>query len=103
MWRVHRLGRINANIPAKLLFSIAYAKNLGQSDLVRILCAPGEIYNDLTREFGEPVYDLGEAPATPEQKKILERLSPEQVHATDLAGEKIETILTRAPGPSIGN
>ena len=61
---------------------------------------PGEIYRDLTREFGEPVYDLVEAPATPEQKETLERLSPEQVRSTDLAGEKIQSILTRAPGNS---
>jgi len=61
---------------------------------------PGEIYRDLTREFGEPVYDLVEAPATPEQKEILERLSPQQVRSTDLAGEKIQAILTTAPGNS---
>ena len=61
---------------------------------------PGEIYRDLTREFGEPVYDLVEAPATPEQKEILERLSPQQVRSTDLAGEKIQSILTSAPGNS---
>jgi len=59
---------------------------------------PGELYRDLTREFGEPIYDRVEAPATPEQKKALERLSPEQVRFTDLAGEKIKTVLTRAPG-----
>jgi len=59
---------------------------------------PGEIYRELTREFGEPVYDRVEAPATPEQKEILERLSPQQVRSTDLAGEKIQAILTRAPG-----
>ena len=59
---------------------------------------PGEIYRDLTREFGEPVYDRVEASATPEQKKALERLSPEQVRFTDLAGEKIRTLLTHAPG-----
>ncbi len=59
---------------------------------------PGEIYTELTREFGEPIYDRVEASATPEQKKLLERLSPQQVRLTDLAGEKIETILTRAPG-----
>src|ERR1017187_784712 len=61
---------------------------------------PGEIYRDLTREFGEPVYDLVEAPATPEQKEILERLSPQQVRSTDLAGERIQAILTSAPGNS---
>jgi phosphoglucomutase len=59
---------------------------------------PAEIYRELTGEFGEPLYDRVEAPATPEQKQLLERLSPEQVRLTDLAGEKIETILTRAPG-----
>ena len=59
---------------------------------------PGEIYRDLTREFGEPVYDRVEAPATPEQKAILEKLSPQQVQIKNLAGEKIQTILTHAPG-----
>ena len=59
---------------------------------------PGEIYRDLTREFGEPVYDRVEAPATPEQKVQLERLSPQQVRLTTLAGESIQTILTHTPG-----
>ena len=59
---------------------------------------PGELYRDLAREFGEPVYDRVEAPATPAQKHSLERLSPQQVRSADLAGEKIQTILTRAPG-----
>ena len=59
---------------------------------------PGEIYRELTREFGDPVYDRVDASATPEQKKALERLSPEQVRFTDLAGEKIQTLLTQAPG-----
>jgi phosphoglucomutase len=59
---------------------------------------PGELYGELTRDFGEPLYDRVEAPATQEQKKLLERLSPEQVLLTHLAGEKIQTILTHAPG-----
>ncbi len=59
---------------------------------------PGEIYGELTRKFGEPVYDRFEAPATPEQKKILSQLSPQQVRATELAGEKILGKLNRAPG-----
>jgi phosphoglucomutase len=59
---------------------------------------PGEIYQELTREFGEPQYDRVEAPATPEQKKLLGKLSPQQVLIKTLAGEKIQTILTRAPG-----
>jgi phosphoglucomutase len=59
---------------------------------------PGELYGDLTREFGEPVYSRVEAPATPEQKRKLVRLSPRQVPSTELAGEPIKAILTRAPG-----
>jgi len=59
---------------------------------------PGEIYRELTREFGEPVYDRVEEPATPEQKEILEKLSPQQVRSTELAGEKVQVVLTHAPG-----
>jgi phosphoglucomutase len=59
---------------------------------------PGEIYSELTSQFGEPVYDRVEAPATPEQKAVLAKLSPQQVRSTDLAGEKIQTVLTCAPG-----
>ena len=59
---------------------------------------PGEIYGELTREFGEPVYDRVEAPATPDQKELLAKLSPQQVKLTELAGEKIQTVLTVAPG-----
>jgi phosphoglucomutase len=61
---------------------------------------PGEIYRDLTREFGEPVYDRVEAAATTEQKHLLAKLSPEQVKITELAGEKIQDVLTQAPGNS---
>ena len=59
---------------------------------------PGEVYHELTREFGEPCYDRVEAPATPEQKQLLAKLSPNQVKITGLAGEKIQTVLTIAPG-----
>jgi phosphoglucomutase len=59
---------------------------------------PGEIYRDLTREFGDPAYDLVEAPATPDQKELLSKLSPKQIKITELAGEKIQTVLTQAPG-----
>jgi phosphoglucomutase len=59
---------------------------------------PSEIYRDLARELGEPLYERVEAPATPEQKELLSRLSPHQVRLTDLAGEKIEAVLTDAPG-----
>jgi phosphoglucomutase len=59
---------------------------------------PGEIYRELTAEFGEPVYDRVEAPANPDQKKKLAALSPDQVRSSDLAGEKIQSIITQAPG-----
>jgi phosphoglucomutase len=59
---------------------------------------PGEIYRDLTREFGDPAYDRVEAPATPEQKEMLGKLSARQVQSTELAGEKIQSIQTHALG-----
>jgi phosphoglucomutase len=59
---------------------------------------PGEIYRELTREMGDPVYERIEAPATPEQRAALEKLSPSHVHATEVGGEQIEQILTTAPG-----
>ena len=59
---------------------------------------PGEIYQALTSEFGDPVYDRIDAPATTEQKAILQKLSPKNIAATDLAGEPIQAILTKAPG-----
>jgi phosphoglucomutase len=59
---------------------------------------PGEVCHELTREFGEPAEDRVEAPATPEQKQMLEKLSARQVKITELAGEKIQTVLTHAPG-----
>jgi phosphoglucomutase len=59
---------------------------------------PGEIYLELTREFGEPAYDRVDAPATPEQKKILKNLSRQDISFKELAGEKIDAILTQAPG-----
>ena len=65
---------------------------------VRMGRDPSEIYRDLTREFGESFYDRVEAPATPTQKALLAKLAPDQVKLTELAGEKIEAILTHAPG-----
>ncbi len=59
---------------------------------------PGEAYRELTRQFGEPVFERVDAPATKEQKQILKRLSPEQVRSKELAGEKITQILSKAPG-----
>lgn len=58
---------------------------------------PGEIYQDLTQQLGLPCNGRIEAAATPEQKKLLSRLSSENVRSTELAGEQIRQILTTAP------
>ncbi len=59
---------------------------------------PGQHYKDLTERHGAPAYTRVDAPATREQKDVLKRLSPEQVTATELAGEPIVERMTRAPG-----
>jgi phosphoglucomutase len=59
---------------------------------------PGELYQLLTKELGNPVYDRIEAKATPEQKEILKKLSSKDIVCTELAGEKIQSILTHASG-----
>jgi phosphoglucomutase len=59
---------------------------------------PGEIYRELASELGEPAYDRVEARATAEQKRTLAHLSERDVASVVLAGERIERILTRAPG-----
>lgn len=59
---------------------------------------PSELYRNLTKELGEPIYERVDALATPEQKAILSKLSSEQVKATELAGDKIVAMLTKAPG-----
>ena len=59
---------------------------------------PGELYRDLARELGEPLADRVEAPATAKQKTRLAKLSPQQVQSTELAGEKVISVLDHAPG-----
>jgi phosphoglucomutase len=59
---------------------------------------PGEVYRELTRDLGDPVYERIEAPATAAQKATLAKLSSSDVQVTEVAGEKIEQILTKAPG-----
>lgn len=59
---------------------------------------PGEHYQELVKEYGEPVYQRVQAEADTEQKKILAALSPEQVTAETLAGDPIIARLTHAPG-----
>jgi phosphoglucomutase len=59
---------------------------------------PGAHYRELTAEFGTPYYTRIDAPATPEQKARLQKLSPDAVKESDLAGEPITAKLTKAPG-----
>jgi phosphoglucomutase len=59
---------------------------------------PGVHYQELTAQFGTPHYTRIDAPASPDQKNLLKKLSPEAVTATELAGEPITAKLTRAPG-----
>jgi phosphoglucomutase len=59
---------------------------------------PGEHFRALVAEFGMPYYTRIDAVATPEQKARLEKLSPEAIKVSDLAGEPITAKLTRAPG-----
>jgi phosphoglucomutase len=74
------LGLLSAEITAKL------AKD------------PGERYRELTAQFGDPVYERIDAPASAAEKTLLQKLSPEQISAKELAGERIEAMLTTAPG-----
>jgi phosphoglucomutase len=59
---------------------------------------PGALYAELTREFGAPVYERIDAPATIEQRRRLAQLSASQVETKELAGDPILGILTKAPG-----
>ena len=59
---------------------------------------PGVLYVQLTREFGAPVYERIDAPATIEQRRRLAQISPDQVAAKELAGDPIRAMLTNAPG-----
>ena len=59
---------------------------------------PGEAYRELTRAFGEPLFERIDTAATPAQKKLLANLKPDQIKSKELAGGKIQSILTKAPG-----
>jgi len=58
---------------------------------------PAQVYKGLTDKYGEPFYRRQDAPATPEMKKLLKSLSPEKFPFKELAGEKIESVLNKAP------
>jgi phosphoglucomutase len=59
---------------------------------------PAELYKELEQKFGSPVYERVDAPATPDQKAALKKLSPQAVTAIELAGDPITAKLTNAPG-----
>ena len=59
---------------------------------------PGEIYRDLTKEFGDSHFYRFEAIATKKQREIIKALTPEQIPIKELAGEKIKSIFNQAPG-----
>jgi phosphoglucomutase len=59
---------------------------------------PGEIYAELSREHGPSFYERIDAPADVEQRAALAKLSPKDITATELAGERIQQVLTAAPG-----
>jgi phosphoglucomutase len=59
---------------------------------------PGELYSELTARLGEPVYRRVDAPATAAQKDALKRMSPDDVATSELAGERVSAVLTRAAG-----
>ncbi|HEV2481137.1 MAG TPA: phosphoglucomutase (alpha-D-glucose-1,6-bisphosphate-dependent) [Puia sp.] len=63
---------------------------------------PGEIYEELTKELGNPVYDRIDAQATTAQKKALSQLNPAQIEQKEMAGEPIRSMLTNAPGNNAG-
>jgi phosphoglucomutase len=84
VWTTDKDGLILALLAAEI------TARLGQD--------PGELYRDLVREHGEPVYERIDAPATSAEKARLGALRPEQVRATELAGSRITGILTTAPG-----
>jgi len=70
----------------------------GRNDLRAKARSPSQIYRGLTDALGEPFAIRVDAKATPAQKALLGKLSPEQVTSTELAGERIQQILSHAPG-----
>ncbi len=59
---------------------------------------PAEVYRTLAAKFGDPAYERTDAPATTDQKAILQKLSPDNIRSKELAGEPITKVLTKAPG-----
>ncbi len=59
---------------------------------------PGQAYRELARDLGDPVANRVDAPATPAQKRTLSKLDSAQIRTTEIAGDKIEQVLTKAPG-----
>jgi phosphoglucomutase len=90
---LRRDGRVWTTDKDGMLLSLLAAEILAMTGE-----SPSERYAGLTERFGDPAYARVDAPATREEKKVLTALSPEQVSATELAGEPITAKLTTAPG-----
>ena len=71
---------------------------LAEESTARMGRDPGEICRELRREFGEPIYVRVKASAAPDLKEMLAKFSAQRVKSTELAGEKIQIVLTYAPG-----
>ncbi|HYO42481.1 MAG TPA: hypothetical protein VES19_04715, partial [Candidatus Limnocylindrales bacterium] len=84
VWTTDKDGLIACLLAAEL------TAKLGQN--------PSQVYAGLTERFGSPAYKRIDAPATPEVKAALGRLSPDDVSATTLGGDPITAKLTTAPG-----
>jgi phosphoglucomutase len=59
---------------------------------------PGDVYHELTQKYGDMFYDRTDAKANTQQKALLAKMSKESIQSPTLAGEKIRTVLTHAPG-----
>ncbi|NED95052.1 alpha-D-glucose phosphate-specific phosphoglucomutase [Phytoactinopolyspora alkaliphila] len=90
---LRRDGRVWSTDKDGLIACLLAAEIIGVTGLT-----PSQRYEALTERHGNPVYARVDAPASREQKSVLAKLSPEQVSATELAGEPITAKLTRAPG-----
>jgi phosphoglucomutase len=76
-----------------IIMDLLAAEMLAVTDI-----SPSRLYRNLTSKFGKPYYQRIDAPATPEQKEILKKLSSSSVKAKELAGEPIKALMTDAPG-----
>ena len=88
----------DANLPVIAIWTAIVLSGLATGTLLSRWRDPGQLYRDLTRDLGDPVADRIEGAASPEQKKRLAELSPQEIRITEIGGEKIDCVLDKAPG-----